>query len=167
MRFARLGPVGSEIPVLETDDAVYDLRSITDDITGAFLAAGGLETAALALAAGTLHPLPDASALRVGAPITTPSKIVCIGLNYRDHAEESGAAVPTEPVVFMKDPGTIVGPFDDVLIPRAGVIVVPGMPFFADRPEANHARMSYSGVPDDRLVTGVRRMGELLTEALA
>ena len=121
MRFARLGPVGSEIPVLETDDAVYDLRSITDDITGAFLAAGGLETAALALAAGTLHPLPDASALRVGAPITTPSKIVCIGLNYRDHAEESGAAVPTEPVVFMKDPGTIVGPFDDVLIPRDSV----------------------------------------------
>ncbi len=55
----------------------------------------------------------------------------------------------------------------DVLIPRAGVIVVPGTPFFADRPEANHARMSYSGVPDDRLVAGVRRMGELLTEALA
>ena len=54
----------------------------------------------------------------------------------------------------------------DVLIPRAGVIVVPGTPFFADRPEANHARMSYSGVPDDRLVAGVRRMGELLTEAL-
>ena len=55
----------------------------------------------------------------------------------------------------------------DVLIPRAGVIVVPGTPFFADHPEANHARMSYSGVPDDRLVAGVRRMGELLTEVLA
>ena len=54
----------------------------------------------------------------------------------------------------------------DVLIPQAGVIVVPGTPFFADRPEANHARMSYSGVPDDRLVEGVRRMGALLTDAL-
>ena len=54
----------------------------------------------------------------------------------------------------------------DVLIPQAGVIVVPGTPFFADRPEANHARMSYSGVPDDRLVEGVRRMLALLTDAL-
>lgn len=55
----------------------------------------------------------------------------------------------------------------DVLIPRAGVIVVPGTPFFADRPEANHARMSFSGVPDERLVDGIRAMGELLAEALA
>ena len=55
----------------------------------------------------------------------------------------------------------------DVLIPRAGIIVVPGAPFFADRPEGNHARMSYSGVPDERLVAGVRAMGELLREALA
>jgi 2-aminoadipate transaminase len=55
----------------------------------------------------------------------------------------------------------------DVLIPRAGVIVVPGAPFFADRPEANHARMSFSGVPDERLVAGVRSMGELLAEVLA
>lgn len=55
----------------------------------------------------------------------------------------------------------------DVLIPRAGVIVVPGTPFFADHPEANHARMSFSGVPDERLVAGVRAMGQLLAEALA
>lgn len=55
----------------------------------------------------------------------------------------------------------------DVLIPRAGVIVVPGAPFFADRPEAHHARMSFSGVPDERLVAGVRAMGGLLAEALA
>ncbi len=55
----------------------------------------------------------------------------------------------------------------DVLIPRAGIIVVPGAPFFADRPEGHHARMSYSGVPDERLVAGVRSMGELLREALA
>ena len=54
----------------------------------------------------------------------------------------------------------------DVLIPRAGVIVVPGTPFFADRPEANHARMSFSGVPDERLVAGVRAMGGLLAETL-
>ncbi|WP_392544144.1 PLP-dependent aminotransferase family protein [Oryzobacter telluris] len=55
----------------------------------------------------------------------------------------------------------------DVLIPQAGVIIVPGTPFFADRPEANHARMSYSGVPDERLVAGVQSMGRLLRDALA
>ena len=55
----------------------------------------------------------------------------------------------------------------DLLIPRAGVIVVPGAPFFAERPEAHHARMSFSGVPDDRLVSGVRAMGGLLREALS
>ncbi|KRE63547.1 PLP-dependent aminotransferase family protein [Nostocoides sp. Soil756] len=55
----------------------------------------------------------------------------------------------------------------DVLIPRAGVIVVPGAPFFAEAPESHHARMSYSGVPDDRMIAGVRAMGALLTEALA
>lgn len=55
----------------------------------------------------------------------------------------------------------------DVLIPRSGVIVVPGAPFFAERPEAHHARMSFSGIPDDRLVAGVRSMGGLLREALS
>ena len=55
----------------------------------------------------------------------------------------------------------------DVLIPRAGVIVVPGTPFFAEHPEANHARMSFSGVPDERLVAGVRAMGGLLAEVLS
>ncbi|MEO5609533.1 MAG: hypothetical protein ABIQ61_13185, partial [Ornithinibacter sp.] len=54
----------------------------------------------------------------------------------------------------------------DVLIPRSGVIVVPGAPFFADRPEAHHARMSFSGIPDERLVAGIRSMGGLLAEAL-
>jgi len=56
--------------------------------------------------------------LRIGSPIARPPKVVCIGLNYRDHAEETGAELPAEPVVFMKDPFTVVGPFDDVLIPR-------------------------------------------------
>jgi 2-keto-4-pentenoate hydratase/2-oxohepta-3-ene-1,7-dioic acid hydratase in catechol pathway len=54
-------------------------------------------------------------------PIAVPAKIVCIGLNYRDHAAETGAAIPPRPVVFMKDPGTVVGPYDQVLIPRGSV----------------------------------------------
>jgi len=118
MTFARLGDPGAEIPVLRHHGAVYDLRPLTADIDGAFLAADGLARARAAAARGELTPLADADALRVGAPIAAPGKIVCIGLNYHDHAAETGAAVPAEPVVFMKDPSTIVGPFDDVLIPR-------------------------------------------------
>ncbi|WP_210506949.1 fumarylacetoacetate hydrolase family protein [Naasia sp. SYSU D00057] len=117
MTFARLGPAGSEIPVLQQDGVNYDLRSLTSDIDGAFLASGGLAAARRALAEGGLPVLDDAG-LRVGAPIARPGKIVCIGLNYSDHAEETGAAVPAEPVVFMKDPSTMVGPFDEVRVPR-------------------------------------------------
>ena len=117
MTFARLGPVGAEIPVIQRDGVSYDLRSITDDIDGAFLASGGIERARTA----QLPVLEGAESLRVGAPIARPGKIVCIGLNYSDHAAETGAAIPAEPVVFMKDPSTMVGPFDDVLIPRNSV----------------------------------------------
>jgi 2-keto-4-pentenoate hydratase/2-oxohepta-3-ene-1,7-dioic acid hydratase in catechol pathway len=56
--------------------------------------------------------------VRIGAPVATPGKVVCIGLNYRDHAAETGADVPGEPVVFMKDPSTVIGPYDEVLVPR-------------------------------------------------
>ena len=117
MRFARRGPAGAEIPVVEIGDEVFDLRPITADIDGAFLAGDGLERARAALDPLTLPRLDDAG-LRIAPPIAPPGKIVCIGLNYRDHAEETGAALPAEPVVFLKDPSTIVGPYDDVLIPR-------------------------------------------------
>lgn len=121
MHFARLGPIGHEIPVLRHEDASYDLRELTADIDGAFLARGGLALARAERAAGRLPELADAAALRVGAPIARPGKIVCIGLNYRDHAAETHAAIPTEPIIFMKDPSTLVGPFDRVLVPRLSV----------------------------------------------
>jgi 2-keto-4-pentenoate hydratase/2-oxohepta-3-ene-1,7-dioic acid hydratase in catechol pathway len=119
MKIARLGPVGSEIPVVyDVDGVARDLRSVTSRVDGDFLGADGPRRVARALAAGTLPPLPGADALRVGSPIERPGKVVCIGLNYRDHAAETGAEPPAEPVLFMKDPWTVVGPFDDVLIPR-------------------------------------------------
>ena len=121
MSFARLGDAGSEIPVLQSGGASYDLRSLTADIDGAFLADSGFARAKAALEAGTLPLLERADSLRVGAPLARPTKIVCIGLNYRDHAEETAAAIPAEPVVFMKDPSTLVGPYDDVLVPRRSV----------------------------------------------
>jgi len=120
MKFSRLGPSGQEIPVVHAGTQTFDLRSLTADIDGPFLERGP-RAVRDALDAGALEEVPHASSLRVGAPIARPGKIVCIGLNYRDHAEETGAAVPSEPVVFMKDPGTVVGPFDDVLIPRTSV----------------------------------------------
>jgi 2-keto-4-pentenoate hydratase/2-oxohepta-3-ene-1,7-dioic acid hydratase in catechol pathway len=121
MSFARLGDPGSEIPVLQSGGASYDLRPITSDINGAFLADSGFARAHDALGSGVLSVLEGADALRVAPPVARPIKIVCIGLNYRDHAEETHAKIPEEPVVFMKDPSTLVGAYDDVLVPRKSV----------------------------------------------
>jgi 2,4-diketo-3-deoxy-L-fuconate hydrolase len=113
MRFARLGTPGHEIPVLLDGERALDLRGITPDITGAFLAEG-LD----AVRAEALPELPDAANLRVGAPIARPTAVVCLGMNYAAHAAESGAEPPTEPVVFFKHPNTVVGPNDQVPVPR-------------------------------------------------
>lgn len=121
MNIVRLGAPGAEVPAVQHDGRTYALAGLTDDIDGAFLAGGGIARVRAALDAGELPELADADSLRVGAPIARPAKIVCIGLNYRDHAAETGAAIPPEPVLFMKDPTTIVGPFDDVLIPRTSL----------------------------------------------
>jgi 2-keto-4-pentenoate hydratase/2-oxohepta-3-ene-1,7-dioic acid hydratase in catechol pathway len=119
MQFARLGPAGGEIPVaVDTDGEVLDLRPITTDISGAFLASDPVARVRHARSAGDIRALPDAGGLRRGAPVSRPGKVVCIGLNYRDHAAETGAEIPTEPIVFMKDPMTVIGPDDEVLIPR-------------------------------------------------
>ncbi|MEU5100328.1 fumarylacetoacetate hydrolase family protein [Streptomyces sp. NPDC020996] len=121
MKFLRVGPPGAERPVLSDGAGGHvDLRTLTDDIDGAFLASGGPARAAEALAMGTLPPA-DISGERVGAPIARPGKVVCIGLNYSDHADETDAAHPDEPVVFMKAANTVVGPHDTVLIPHGGV----------------------------------------------
>jgi 2-keto-4-pentenoate hydratase/2-oxohepta-3-ene-1,7-dioic acid hydratase in catechol pathway len=116
MRFGRFGPRGHEVPAVAGAAGWYDLTALTDDVNGAFLGGDGPSRAAAALREGRLALLDGAA--RVGPPIARPGKIVCIGLNYRDHAAETQAAVPDEPVIFMKDPMTIVGPFDTVLIPR-------------------------------------------------
>ncbi len=102
------------------DDA-GNLRDIGEpEIDGAFLASGGVARVREALERDAL-PVVDAESLRIGAPIARPGKIVCIGLNYSDHAAESGAQPPAEPVVFMKAANTLVGPYDEVLVPRGSV----------------------------------------------
>jgi 2-keto-4-pentenoate hydratase/2-oxohepta-3-ene-1,7-dioic acid hydratase in catechol pathway len=118
MKFARLGTKGHEIPVLITDDGVFDLQSVTPEIDGRFFTAGGPAAVRAAYEAGTLPLLEGASELRVGAPIARPSAVICIGMNYAAHAAESGSQPPTSPVIFFKTPNTVVGPNDRVAIPR-------------------------------------------------
>ncbi|MEV7570158.1 fumarylacetoacetate hydrolase family protein [Streptomyces tanashiensis] len=121
MKLMRIGMPGDETPaVLDEDGVTFDLSGLTTDIDGPFLASGGTDRVGRALARGELPRL-DVTGRRTGAPVARPGKVVCVGLNYRDHAEETGAPVPERPVVFMKDPSTVVGPYDDVLIPRGSV----------------------------------------------
>jgi 2-keto-4-pentenoate hydratase/2-oxohepta-3-ene-1,7-dioic acid hydratase in catechol pathway len=119
MRLLRIGDRGAEVPaVLDATGTARDVSGIAGDFGPAFFAGGGLSRLAAAVAdQDTLAALPAVSG-RTGAPITRPGKVVCIGLNYSDHAAETGAAIPERPVVFMKDPATVVGPYDDVFIPR-------------------------------------------------
>lgn len=117
MQFQRRGAVGAEVPVLLHDERCYDLRGVTADIDGPFLAGGGPERVLTALAEGTLPELEGAAGLRVGAPIARPQAVLCIGQNYAAHAAESGAQPPVEPILFFKHPNTVVGPFDDVVVP--------------------------------------------------
>ncbi|MDR7223980.1 fumarylacetoacetate hydrolase family protein [Aminobacter aminovorans] len=123
MKLLRYGPKGNEKPgILDTSGRVRDLSGIVDDIAGDVLTPEGLarlrvvnfET--LPLVAGT--PQQD---LRLGACVGRIGKFICIGLNYADHAAETGAAIPAEPIVFNKWTSAIVGPDDDVEIPRNSV----------------------------------------------
>jgi 2,4-diketo-3-deoxy-L-fuconate hydrolase len=118
VRLARLGPLGAETPVVLHDGRALDLTALTPDIDGAFLADDGVARVAEALAAGTLPELVGADELRVGAPIARPSAVICIGMNYAAHAAESGSTPPDVPIIFLKTPNTVVGPYDDVMIPR-------------------------------------------------
>jgi 2-keto-4-pentenoate hydratase/2-oxohepta-3-ene-1,7-dioic acid hydratase in catechol pathway len=104
--------------VLADDNRAFDIAAITADIDGAFLASGGVDRVGDALASGELPEVGGADDLRVGAPIARPSAVVCIGMNYAAHAAESGSAPPEVPIMFLKPPNTVTGPYDDVQIPR-------------------------------------------------
>ncbi|MCS3443444.1 fumarylacetoacetate hydrolase family protein [Microbacterium phyllosphaerae] len=118
MKFARLGTPGAEIPVLVEGDSHLDLRAVTSDVNGDFLAGDFRARVEAARAAGELPVIEDAAAMRIGAPIARPSAVICIGQNYAAHARESGAEPPTVPIMFLKTPNTVVGPNDAVTIPR-------------------------------------------------
>jgi 2-keto-4-pentenoate hydratase/2-oxohepta-3-ene-1,7-dioic acid hydratase in catechol pathway len=122
MLLMRIGAVGAEKPVVRVDDETYvDVSDVVDDFDEAFFggAGGGI---------ASLKPIVEQRAAegkvaqfageRIGPPIARPHQILCIGLNFSDHAEESGQAVPDEPILFTKSPNTIQGPNDPVRIPR-------------------------------------------------
>jgi 2-keto-4-pentenoate hydratase/2-oxohepta-3-ene-1,7-dioic acid hydratase in catechol pathway len=118
MRFLRIGQPGRERPaVVGPGDQLYDLSGLIRDIDGAFWSESAVDDVRLRLDAGTLPEL-DSADERVGAPIAKPEKVICIGLNYRDHAAETGSPLPTEPIIFMKAPNCVVGPNDQILVPR-------------------------------------------------
>lgn len=120
MKFVRLGAAGSEIPAVITDAGVLDLRPLTRDIDGDFLRSDPRGRVVAALEAGELSLLEDADGVnaRIGAPIARPGAVVCVGMNYAAHAAESGSLPPEIPIIFLKLPNTVVGPYDAVRIPR-------------------------------------------------
>jgi len=116
MKLMRVGPLGAEKPaILAADGTIRDLSGHVADIAGAVISAEGLAKIA-ALDASNLPIVPADT--RIGACVGGTGKFICIGLNYSDHAAETGAAVPPEPVIFMKATSAICGPNDNVLIPR-------------------------------------------------
>ncbi len=120
MYLMRIGAAGAEKPVARIDDETYvDLSDVVTDFDEAFFGSGGLDrvrpVVAERTAAGQVSRF---AGERIGAPIARPHQILCIGLNYRDHAAEAGMSVPDEPILFTKSPNTLVGPNDDVRIPR-------------------------------------------------
>jgi 2-keto-4-pentenoate hydratase/2-oxohepta-3-ene-1,7-dioic acid hydratase in catechol pathway len=117
MELMRLGDAGAETPVVRVDGATFSISSLTRDIDGEFLAADGITRVRDAVAAGSL-PAFNATGVRMGAPIARPMAVICIGQNYAAHAAESGSPPPEHPILFHKHPNTIVGPDDDVRIPR-------------------------------------------------
>ncbi len=116
----RIGPPGEETPVARVDDDTYvDLSDVVADIDATFFAAGGVDRVRPIVAARVEAGQVTAFAgERVGAPIARPHQILGIGLNYRDHAVEAGLPVPGEPMLFTKSPNSLVGPDDDVRMPR-------------------------------------------------
>ncbi|WP_328732464.1 fumarylacetoacetate hydrolase family protein [Streptomyces caniferus] len=122
MKLLRVGTVGAERPaLLDGTGVLRDLSGLVTDIDPVLLADDAvLARIRTAAASGDLPPL-DAAGLRTGPPLARIGKIVCIGLNYHDHARETGAATPEEPILFMKAPDTVVGPEDTVLVPRDSV----------------------------------------------
>jgi len=121
MKLIRFGETGKEKPGVMVNDVAYDVSGFIKGYDEAFFANGGLQHLAWMLEQHKemLRKAPDG--IRLGAPVARPSKIICIGLNYADHAKETKAAPPSEPVIFLKATTALCGPYDDVIIPKKSI----------------------------------------------
>jgi ureidoglycolate lyase len=119
MKLLRYGPPGQEKPgLLDSSGTIRDLSGVIPDLAGVALSAAGLAQIA-ALDPASLPAVTGTP--RIGPPVSGMKNFICIGLNYADHAAETGAAIPKEPIVFLKSLGALCGPNDDVMIPKDSV----------------------------------------------
>ena len=116
MKLIRFGKEGKEKPGIHLEGKNYDLSAFIKDYDESFFEQNGLQKLAGIVNEEKLPLINDGQ--RVGSPIARPSKILCIGLNYAKHAKETGAAIPTEPILFMKSTSSLTGPFDNIIIPK-------------------------------------------------
>lgn len=119
MKLIRFGKNEQEKPGVHMDGKNYDVSAFVSDYNESFFVNDGLKKLAQIVANEKLVEI-DMNE-RIGSPIARPSKIVCIGLNYAKHAKETGANIPTEPILFMKSTTSLTGPFDQIIIPKNSV----------------------------------------------
>ena len=116
MKLIRFGQRGKEKPGIQIEDVRYDVSAFGEDYTEAFFGNNGIQRLTYWVNQQLYLPVVDPE-IRLGSPLSRPSKIVCIGLNYADHAAESQMTPPAEPVIFFKSTTSIAGPHDDVMLP--------------------------------------------------
>ncbi|MGZ4531425.1 MAG: fumarylacetoacetate hydrolase family protein [Mycobacteriaceae bacterium] len=154
MQLMRIGAAGHEKPVVRVDESSYvDVSDVTKDFDAHFfteLFDDLKHVVADRVQAGRVHQF---AGERIGAPIARPHQILCIGLNFSDHAAETGQAVPDEPILFTKSPNTLIGPNDDVRQPRGstkldwevelGIVIRRRARYLGDEDEAREAIAGY------------------------
>ncbi|WP_316800603.1 fumarylacetoacetate hydrolase family protein [Pedobacter frigidisoli] len=116
MKLIRFGAAGAEKPGVIIDDKYYDVSGLVQDYNEAFFGGDGLEKLKQDIATASLTEVDKG--VRLGPALARPSKIICVGLNYKDHAAETNAPIPAEPILFFKATSAIVGPNDDLTIPK-------------------------------------------------
>ena len=122
MKLIRFGTNGNEKPGVQLQDGTrIDVSNFVEDYNEKFFGSGGIQALESWLVDNQAHCAVIDSSVRLGAPLARPSKIVCVGLNYAKHAEESGMEPPKEPVLFFKATSAIVGPNDNIIIPKGSV----------------------------------------------
>ncbi|MDB5204957.1 MAG: fumarylacetoacetate hydrolase family protein, partial [Flavisolibacter sp.] len=119
MKLLRHGELNKERAGVIINEDYYDASSFGEDYNEQFFENEGLDRLQKFVESNK-DKLPKLDkSIRLGSPVARPSKIICIGLNYADHAKETGAAIPTEPIIFFKSTTALIGPFDNVIIPKA------------------------------------------------